>query len=220
MLVPAALAERIRSEMGFPTPVSAQLLGWATGVIGEITANAKVNNAPGTITGTVPPAGGALISGAGMMGLISAMVGSSMATKVVAAVPYPFVSTQLTKFCVEIVSHIQTLGTVNFDAGNITGICTNAILPPAILVPGSLTNGAGAMGYIIGLNGPVLAAAIHASVGYPGSVSTRLTQFCTAITGYIMDNAVVTYASGTVTGTCPGGGGSLGSGAGSNGTIA
>lgn len=211
---PPSMADLIRSTMGFPTPVSSQLLGWASGVIQEITSNALVSNLPGTITGTTAP-GSSLSNGAGMGGLIAGMSGGSMASKVVAAVPYPYTSTQLTAFCNQIVLHIQSLGMVNFDSGNITGTCTNTPLSP-----GPLVAGAGSNGKIIGLSGPTLAAAIHAAVGYPGGVSLRLIQFCTAIVSYIMDNAAVSYATGTVNGLCPPGGGPLSAGAGVGGTIA
>ena len=213
MLVASAMADAIRSAMGFPTPVSAQLTGWATGVISEI-HNAKVNNIAGTITGVTAP-GSPLSAGAGVGGIISAMSPSSMASSVQAAAGYPSVSSQLSTFCAQIVLHIQTMGTVTFAAGHITGTCTNTPLSP-----GPLVAGAGSGGKIIGLSGSTLASAIHAAVGYPGGVSAPLTNFCTAMVNYIMTNADVSYASGSVTGTCPTGGGPLSNGAGANGTIA
>lgn len=214
MLVPADLADFIRTSMGFPTPVSIELTGWATGVIGEITSNARVNNASGTITGSCPP-GGSLSGGAGVDGLISSMSSSDMASRVVAAATYPFISARLQTYCDQIVSHIQTFGIVTFASGDITGSCTNTPLSP-----GSLAGGAGMNGMISGLDGTVLANAIHSAVGYPGTTSVRLTEFSTAIVTYIMNNAQVSYASGNVTGTCPAGGGSLSGGTGVNGTIA
>jgi hypothetical protein len=213
-MVAADMAESIRSSMGFPLPVSTELVGWASGVIGEITSNAKVNNAPGTITGTCP-SGGPLSSGAGTGGLISSMSGSDMASLVKSGAGYPSVSSELSTFCSQIVSHIQSLGMVTFASGSITGSCTNTPLSP-----GPLAAGAGSNGVITGLNGTTLATAIHSSVGYPGSVSTPLINFCTAIVNYIMANAQVTYASGTISGLCPPGGGSLSAGTGVNGTIA
>lgn len=213
-MVPSAMADAIRSAMGFPLPVSAELTGWATGVIGEITGFGKVNNAAGTITGTCAP-GSPLSSGAGAGGLISALSGSRMATAVEGDAGYPSVSSELTAFCAQIVLHIQTAGIVSFTSGGITGTCTDTPLSP-----GPLVGGAGSGGKISGLSGSVLAAAIHGAVGYPGSVSAQLTNFCTAIVNYIQSNAEVSYASGTVTGVCPTGGGSLSGGAGANGTIA
>lgn len=138
-----------------------------------------------------------------------------MATLVSAQAGYPGISSELQTYCDEIVDHIQSQGLVEFTAGEITGNCTNSPVSP-----GALAGGGGTGGEIIGLDGTVLANNIHTAVGYPGGVSTPLIQFCTAITTYIMDNAVVTYAPGSVTGSCPAGGGSLGAGTGIGGTIA
>ena len=208
----AGLADKIRSDMGFPTPVSAQLTGWGNGVVNHIQAAALVNHA--LITGTTAP-GAPLANGAGVGGIISGMSGATMASLVESGAGYPFTSSQLTTFCTEIVNHIQTLGTVTFASGQITGQCTSTPVSP-----GPLANGAGTLGTIVGLNGSTLANAIHSAVGYPGGTSTPLIQFCTAVTDYIMNNADVSYASGTVTGTCPAGGGALSGGVGANGTIA
>jgi hypothetical protein len=213
MMVPSAMADSIRSSMGFPTPVSAQLTGWATGIIGELTGHGLVNNATGTITGTCAP-GSPLSSGAGAGGLISGLSGSRMATSVEGSAGYPSVSSELSAFCAQIVLHIQTAGIVTFTSGGITGTCTDTPLSP-----GPLVGGAGSGGKISGLSGSVLASAIHGAAGYPGSVSTPLTNFCTAIVNYIMANASVSYASGSVTGLCPTGGGSLSAGTGVNGTM-
>ena len=208
------LADEIRQAMGFPTPVSAQLTGWATGIIGEITSFAIVTNAAGTITGTVPPPGGALTSGAGSGGLITGLVGARLASSVASFAGYPFVSAQLLAMCTQIALHVMT-GLVTFSSGDITGVCTNTTL-----TPGTLTGGAGVNGFTSGLSGPTLATLVHNAVGYPGSVSTRLTQFCTAVVDHIMTNSTATYLSGSVTGVCPAGGGSLAAGAGAGGKIA
>ena len=214
-LVAADLAEKIRSDMGFPLPVSTQLIGWATGVIDEIQGFAVVDNASGTITGDAPAAGGALSNGAGTNGLITGMLGSRMATGVRTEVGYPFVSSRLTIFCDEIVSHILGSGKIGFASGQITGTCTNTLLSP-----GPLTSGAGTLGTMSGLNGTTLANNIHTAVGYPGGVSTRLIQFCTAFTDYIMSNSDTSYVTGNVTATCPLGGGAITGGTGVTGAIA
>jgi hypothetical protein len=205
------MADSIRSSMGFPLPVSSQLTGWASAVVAEVQMGI-VNNA--VVTG-VTAAGGTLSNGASSGGIISGLSGSRLATAVASAAGYPSVSSQLTAFCTQIVLHVQTLGLVAFASGNITGNCTSTPLSPGPLVAGEGTNG-----MISGLSGSTLATAIHGAAGYPGSVSSKLTQFCTAIVAYIMANARVSYASGSVTGTCPPGGGSLSGGAALNGTIA
>lgn len=214
----AGMAERIRSDMGFPLPVSTQLTGWGTGVVTHIQAAAIVAHAPGTVSGTAPPVGGPLAAGAaaGAPGTnISGMSGSTMASLVQAAAGYPSVSSQLLTFCNEIVSHIETFGQVDFSSGNITGTCTNTLLSP-----GPLTGGAGSGGVISGLSGSTLASAIHSAVGYPGGVSSQLIAFCSAVVGYIQDNGVAAYAASSVNGTCPAGGGGLIAGVGAGGTIA
>lgn len=91
------LADEIRSAMGFPLPVSPQLIGWATGVLDELTSNGSA-----TFGGM---AGGHPISG---------MTGSSMASKVAAAAGYPSVTSELENFCTAIVDHIESDGIVTY----------------------------------------------------------------------------------------------------------
>lgn len=210
----SAMADSIRSSMGFPNPTSTQLLGWGNGIVQHIQAAAQVSNAPGTITGTCVP-GSSLSGGSGSGGTIAGMSGSTLASLVASLAGYPFVSSKLMAFCNEIVSHIQSFGVVAFASGNITGTCTNTND-----TPGTLVSGAGTGGTISGLSGSTLANAIHAAAGYPGSTSTKLMQFCTAIVNYIMANGEAAYASGNVTGVCPPSASPLSNGAGSNGTIA
>lgn len=214
MLVPHDLAQAIATAQSRGT-VSPELVGWATGVIQEITTNAKVSNASGTITGTVPAAGGSLTNGAGTNGMIASMIASSMAHFVVTATARyaPGATPRLTNFCKAIVDHIQNDGRVTFTSGNITGNCTNSISTPGILA-----SGAGIQGKISALNGTTLANLVATDDPYP-STSPELIQFCTAVTTYIMANADVTYAAGNVTGTAPAAGGTLNSGAASGGTI-
>lgn len=207
------LAERIRSDMGYPAPVSKQLIGWGTGVVEHIQKAAIVNHLPGTITG-VTAAGSSLAAGAGLpAGIISAMSGSEMAELVVRYAGYGSVSEQLRCFCGEIVRHIETQGKVKFDSGNITGQCTSTLLSPGPLV------GAGNSGDVVFLSGVILANNVHSHCGYPGSVSQLLIKFCTAVTNYIMENADVSYKNGQVTGVCPPSAGPLAAGTGINGKI-
>lgn len=213
MLNAVSLADEIRSAMGFPNPVSNQLKGWAKALVDEITNNAIITNAINTINGSCPP-GSALSNGTGTGGIISGLLGTRFATSVASNAGYSTVSSRLQSFCTQIVLHIQTFGTVTFLAGSITGTCTNTGGSP-----GPLVNGAGNNGMVIGLDGTVLANAIHVAAGYPGSTSTRLIQFCTAMTNHIKNNGNGFYTSGGVTGSCPAGGGALVSGTGSNGQI-
>src|SRR5579863_7374403 len=136
MMAVSGMADSIRSTMGFPLPVSTQLTGWATGIIGELTGHGLVNNASGTITGVCAP-GSPLSAGAGTGGLISGLSGSRLASAVQAAAGYPSVSSQLTAFCAQIVLHIQTAGIVTFTSGHITGTCTDTPLSPGPLAGGA-----------------------------------------------------------------------------------
>jgi len=96
----SGLSEEIRVAMGFPLPVSAELLGWATGVLGEITTNAVA-----TTGGSAGPH------------TISGMTGASMASKVVASAGYGSVSTELGDYCDAIVSYIQDNAEIFYTNG-------------------------------------------------------------------------------------------------------
>ena len=207
----ADLATSIRVAMAFPEPNSEQMLGWGNAIVQHVQTG-SVDNASGTVTGTVPPNGGPLQDGAATNGIISGLSGSTLASLVASEAGYPSVSAELSTICEEIVFHIQGFALVEFAAGSITGTCTNTTT-----TAGTFT-GTGSGGTLSGMNGGGLANAIHTAVGYPGSVSAKLTQFCSAIVNYIEANAEVSYS--TVTGTCSAGGGSLIGGTASNGTIA
>lgn len=212
-MVGADLGEAIRSEMGFPLPVSSQLLGWGDALVSYLQTGI-VTHVAGSVMGTAPSGGGALINGTATNGIISGLTGAAFASAVSGSAGYPGISGELQSYCNEIVDHIQTFGLVEFAPGTITGTCTNSSSSA-----GGLANGAGSGGLITNLDGTALASAIHSSVGYPGGVSGPLTLFCNALMNYIMANAEVSYASGTVTAICPSGGGSITNGAGANGII-
>ena len=212
-LVAADLATAIRTGMGFPLPNSTQLIGWGTGVVNHIITSGIVANAPGTVLGTAPPAGGPLVSGLASNGLIAGLSGPTLASLIHASAGFPgSVSTQLTNFSTAVVSHIMTLGRVSFSSGTIVGTCSNTPATPGVLT------GTGSNGLIGSLNGSTLASAVHSAVGYPGSTSTELTNFCTSLVNYVMTNARVSYA--LVTGTAPAAGGAIIAGTAAGGTIA
>lgn len=160
---PNQLADEVRSAMGYPAPTSDQLVGWATGVLDELTQNgtATSRNIPGPHT-------------------ISGMTGASMAAKIVAASngTYGFISTELEAYCGAIASHIQSSGQVFYTAP----IPTNPPPPSeSYFLNGTIT----------GLDGPTLASLVASAVGYP-FVSALLLAKCTAITSHIMSDAEVT----------------------------
>lgn len=211
MMVPNDMATSIRTQMSFSPPNSSQLVGWSSGIINHLITSGLVNFAPGTITGTCPPSGGPLSNGAASMGIVVGLDPSQLASLVQAAAGYPSISTELLKFCQQIVLHIETVGQASFASGNITGACTNTLL-----TPGSFT-GAGMNGTLSNLSGTTLANNIHSAVGYPGSTSNQLINFCNAICNYLMTNADITLA--LATGVAPVGGGDLSLGTGSGGTF-
>lgn len=157
----SGLAEEIRSAMNFPSPTSTQLIGWATGIVEEITTNGMATF--GTIAGPHP---------------ISGLTGSSMAGKVANYAGYPGVSAQLLNFCTAIANHIMTNGVVTY-AGPPPA-------PPAIPPSAAWYTG----GTISGLSGSLMASDVASAVGFPG-VSAPLLNKCTAIANHIMTNAQV-----------------------------
>lgn len=210
-MVVSDLADALKSSLGFGAlATSSQNTGLAKAIIDEMMA-ALVNHAPGTITGTAPPSGGPLISGAATLGLITGMTPASLAARMIAEMGFASISAEVLQMATAICTHLQTTGTVSFASGNITGSCTNTPVSPGALI------GEGTAGQIVGLSGPVLAALI--AVAYGGIVSPQLLSFSTALTDYIMNNAEVTYLTGTVTATCSAGGGPIIAGAGVGGII-
>ncbi len=158
----SGLAEEVRKAMVFPLPISKELIGWATGVLNELTGN-------GTATARIIPGPHS----------ISGMTGGSMADKVVQEAGYPNASKELKLYCGAIVAHIQGSGQVFYIAP--------IAAPPAIQPADAWFLG----GTISGLNGPILAGLIAKAVGYPG-VSARLLAKATAIVDHIQNNAEVT----------------------------
>lgn len=191
---------------GKPTSVSTETQSYASGIIAALKA-AVVSNAPGTISGVCAP-GSPLSGGFGVGGLI-VMTPAPMIAKTTGGFP-GLSQPLLSKENVAIVTYLAT-GLVSFAAGNITGQCTNTAESP-----GPLTNGAGSGGKIIGITGAAAMAAVIAATGFNGP---DMIKHYTALVDYIKDKAEVTYASGSVVGVCPSGGGPLGAGAGTGGTI-
>jgi hypothetical protein len=211
-MIPADLAEAIRSQMGLHPPVSNQLIAWATGIITSLTTDASVSNAIGTVVGIAPPSPGALTLGAANGGKIAGLLGSSMANYIIAADPkdYPYLTPQLSGMCDGIAQHIVVQATITFAIGTINGACTNTLISPGVFV------GTGAGGTVSGLDGSGMANLVVSQAKFP-NVTPELLNKCTAIANYIMAHAIVSYS--TVTGTCSAGGGSLIAGIASGGRI-
>lgn len=191
---------------GAPLPVSTESQTYAAGVIAAL-KSAIVSNLPGTINGITAP-GSPLSAGSGIGGLIVMTPAPMIA--VTTGGFNPLSGPDLLKENTAIVTYIAT-GLVTFAPGNITGQCTSS--PTS---PGPLANGAGTGGKITALTGAGAFAAVFAALGFLGP--DALNHY-TILINYILDKAEVTYASGSVTGVCPPGGGPLGGGAATGGTI-
>ena len=161
-LLASGLADELRSALNFPAPTSDQLVGWAGGIVDEITQSGSATSR--NIPGPHP---------------ISGLSGSSMANRVASAAGYDSVSPELLDFCNAISTHIQSFGQVFYTLP--------VPAPPGIQPPMAFFLN----GTITGLNGPLLASAVAAQVGYP-SVTPQLLAKCTALTNHIMLNALVT----------------------------
>ena len=208
-----ALADKLKNSLGFSQfPTSKENNGFAKAYVSEITSLAKVNNIVGTITGVCAP-GSPLSAGAGIGGIISGPSGPTLAAKIQSEAGYPYISPELLKFSTAVTDHLKT-GIVVFAPGTITGTCTNTAESP-----GPLTGGAGSGGKITLLSGPTLAQLLSQAIG-ESYVSPQLLQFAITLVTYTMTMAEVAYASGTVVGLCPSGGGPLSAGVGLNGIIA
>ena len=204
------LADDIKTAMGFGAePQSTELTNLAQDIVTHI-LTAVVSNAPGTVTGDAPPAGGPLINGAasgGVILLISSALDAAFTTSFGISTP------EISGMASAISAHIAA-GTTEFAIGNITGTCSNTAAPS----PGPLL-GQGTGGTIVGLVGATLAADISTGVLQGGVTPTELLGMSNAIDDHVALNGEAAYAPGTITGTAPSGGGPIPDGAGAGGTI-
>lgn len=208
-LVASDLADNLKSGLGFGAePQSSQMSGLAQDIVDHLMAG-SVSHSPGSVTGDAPPSGGPLLNGAASGGTITLSPGdlsSRFASTFGQSTP------EISGMADAISNHLAT-GLVTFDIGTISGTCTNTPSTPGVLI------GQGVNGYITGLNGPTLATAISSGIGQGGATTPELLDFSSALIDYVMNNAMVTYATGAVTATCSAGGGPIILGAASGGTI-
>lgn len=211
VMVAADMADQLKGGLGFGVfSTSSELTGFATALIDHMSVSGLVAHLPGTVVG-VCPAGGPLSNGAATGGVVSGLVGATLAGLMQVQMGKPFISSQLLGMADAITQHLLA-GLITFDVGTITGVCGNSPVSPGPLV------GEGTGGFFVGLSGPALAALAATGISQP-YVSPEMLSFCNVLTAYITANAEITYATGTVTGTCPAGGGPLALGAGVGGTI-
>lgn len=101
-----ALADEIRTSMGFPPPTTLQIIGWATGVVTHLQTSGSATT--GGIPGPHPISG---LSGPAMALLITGLAG------------YPFPSPDLINFCSAMATYIMANAEVTYtgpppSAGN------------------------------------------------------------------------------------------------------
>lgn len=167
---------------------------------------ATTAHAPGTVTGTTAP-GSPLSGGAAMNGLLVGFTPGPWLGIMSGGFPS---APDIGKEATASVGYINGAAKINFAANNITGTCTNT--PTS---PGPLAAGAGNDGTIDMLDGEAWSKVVIPPTGDPKLAS----KIYKAIVKYINENAEVTYAPGSVVGTCPSGGGPLAAGAATGGVI-
>jgi len=103
---PTDMADEIRIGMGFPPPTSDINIGWATGVLAELTENgtASFGGSPGPHP-------------------VSGLTGPSMALKIQTEAGYPFISPELTLYATALSNYIIAFAVVTYtgpppSAGN------------------------------------------------------------------------------------------------------
>jgi len=192
-----ALANQIQSATGQVPPAPAQLLSYCRGFISVLKAG--IVAAP-LVSGTTA-AGAPLAAGA-----IPAAIATLQPTPWLAESGSlgPLASAEHTA----IVTYVMT-GVIVFPPGTVTGQCTST--PTS---PGPLVNGAAEGGRFTGLAGAACASAVAGATGgqLAGPDSIKVYD---AMMSYVMLSAKVSFPTGTITGVCPPGAGSLiGTGAG------
>lgn len=193
-----ALSQKTDGE-GKPFPMSSEGQEYASGLLAALQASV-ITFAPGTITG-VTAAGAPLSAGAGAGGVGVYPPPVMIAKTSVAFHHAPLAAPEHTAF----LGYLATLP-IAFNAGDVTGQCTNTAESP-----GPLVNGAATGGFLVGASGVAAAA-------FVGAIGPDQAAIYQAILDYMASDGEVVFPSGTITGTCPSGGGPLAAGAGAGGT--
>ena len=196
-----------QKEDGFgnPTPTSRESQAYASGIVAALKAG-SVANASGTITGTTAP-GSPLVAGSGTGGVLTIDPGPMLEKTLNGFDPVgPLLSIENKA----VIEYIAT-GLATFAPGTVTGTCTSSNDNP-----GPLAAGAASGGTITGITGSGCLAAV---LGATGTLGPGAPSHYNALIDYITNNAEISYSSGSVTGTCPAGGGPLAAGAASGGVI-
>ena len=115
------LADEIRIAMGFPNPVSAELVGWASGVVTEITVN-----------------GSAATGSPGPTNAVSGLSGPTLATSIVSGAGYPGTSAELLSYATAVAGYMVATAKVTYvnapdwNAGGTISLMTGAGMAAAI----------------------------------------------------------------------------------------
>lgn len=190
---------------GKPISVTKEMQEYAAGFIAAMKAGTFLN-APGTIVG-VTSAGSPLSAGLGLNGIFATTPAPWIAKTAKGFSP---VGPDLAKEHAAVIAYVMT-NFITFAPGKITGTTTNTAESPGIL-----NAGAGSDGKFLTVNGALcMGAVIAAGVGS----GPMMIKHYAVMMQYVLEKAVGTYASGSVVGVAPSGGGPLIAGAGAGGTI-
>lgn len=195
---------------GLPIAPTAEMEAYASAIIDSLQAGIVNHAVPGQVTGTTA-SGAPLAGGAAADGLITGLVPADWASTMQSAIPAPEAAANLLIEATASTAYLMASTKVNFEAGTIVGSCTST--PTS---PGPLVAGAGTGGVIEGLSGSDWAAAVMPA----GGDLTLSEAIYNAIVSYLQSNASASYATGTVTGTCPAVSGPLSAGIAAGGTVA
>lgn len=195
------------SAEGLPIDVTPEMETYARAIITTFHSASTVH-LPGTVTGTTAP-GAPLSAGAAANGTLVAFLPATWLGEMTAGFPTADPG-QLSKEAIASTGYISSTAKINFEAGKITGNCTNT--PVA---PGPLVAGAGTDGTVDELVGDDWAKVVVPPLGNPALAA----KIYKAIVKYINEKAEVSYLAGSVTGVCPPAGGPLSAGAATGGVI-
>lgn len=198
------LATQVAALQKPPLPPTPQLIEYCGGLIDALKAG-TVAFATGTITG-ITASGAPLVGGSGTGGTIT-------------TVPAPMISRTSVAMPDAVLSSAENTALINYIVASakvsilpVNGQCTNTPVNP-----GPLAGGFAASGTISGLSGTAAANAVIPALG--GVTGPEMIPIYDTIMTYLMTNALISFPPGTITGTCPPGGGSLELGTGAGGTI-
>lgn len=121
-----SMANTIASYQPSYVPASTELIAFCTAICDHIKNVGIVVFASGNITGDC--SGGVLTNGAGTGGVLTALVGATLAADVKANVGYPSVVADLAAFCTALTTYLMGNTVCEYVSGDVTGTYTGAPL--------------------------------------------------------------------------------------------